>query len=449
MKNHRPVITILGAASITFGTKVLTDMVNHSELDGAELRFVDVDEEHLGIYTEVARRLEQKLDHSFVITADTGRTRMLPQSDYVIVSVETSRYQLWNQDFELPRKLGSRQVSAELGGPGGLFHSLRQIPLHLEISRDIASLCPDAYVFVESNPLNRICFAMSRYGGLKRVVGLCHGVEVTTNFVIQPIIDVPGSDIQTVAAGTNHLVWILDMRRQSTGEDLYPLLHEKLKGYDPSVEPLSRKLFELYGYFPAPGDTHIGEYLPFAHEYTLYHQENLEAADRLNEQRWQHFREVAAGKRDIDDYHTDETGIHAPENRFGKVVRPRSWVDTLVFPIMSSLVSNRSRRMPAVNVVNSGQISNLPSGFFVETPAFVDAGGIRAMQVGELPRELAHFNRRDIEQTELIAEAAVSGSRRLLLQAALADPIAESVTVTEKIVDAMLEAQKEFLPQFA
>ena len=44
------------------------------------------------------------------------------------------------------------------GGPGGLFHSLRQIPIHLEIAEDAGMLCPDALVMVESNPLNRaIC----------------------------------------------------------------------------------------------------------------------------------------------------------------------------------------------------------------------------------------------------------------------------------------------------
>ncbi len=449
MARNNPVITIIGAASITFGTKVLTDMCNHPELDGAELRFVDIDKEHLETYTAVAKALVGKLSHSFSISSSSDRNEMLPGSTHVIVSVETSRYQLWNQDFELPRKLGSRQVSAELGGPGGLFHSLRQIPLHLEIAGDIKKLCPDALVYIESNPLNRICLAMSRYAGLEHVVGLCHGVEVTTNFVIEPIIGVPGSDIDTLAAGTNHLVWILELHRASTGEDLYPLLRKKLPGYDPSVEPLSRKLFDLYGYFPAPGDTHIGEYLAFAHEYTLYKQENLAKADELNELRWQHFREVAAGRRDIDSYGINEADVHAPENRFGKIIRPRSWVDTLVFPIMSSLTSNKLRKMPAVNLPNNGQIANLPRDLFVETPAVVDASGIHAIEVGELPRTLAHFNRRDMEQTELIVEAAVHGDRKLVLQAAMADPILESIRTTEKIIDAMMKEQKAYLPQFA
>jgi alpha-galactosidase len=131
-------------------------------------------------------------------------------------------------DFSIPVKLGIRQVQGELGGPGGLFHSLRQVPLHLEIARDIEALCPDAMVMVCSNPLNRICLAMERYADVGQIVGLCHGVEMALYLYLNRVLGIDGNEMDVTAAGTNRFTWIVDLRRRSTGEDLYPFLKEPL-----------------------------------------------------------------------------------------------------------------------------------------------------------------------------------------------------------------------------
>jgi alpha-galactosidase len=69
--------------------------------------------------------------------------------------------------------------------------------------------------------------------------------------------------------------------------------------------------------------------------------------------------------------------------------------------------------------------------------------------IGELPRPLAAFNRRDIDQMELIAEAGATGSRSLVLQAMLLDPVTDSVATMEKTLDEMLKIHAPYLPQFA
>jgi alpha-galactosidase len=74
---------------------------------------------------------------------------------------------------------------------------------------------------------------------------------------------------------------------------------------------------------------------------------------------------------------------------------------------------------------------------------------VRLLSIGELPEPLAAFCRRDIDQMEIIVEAAVRGDRRLVLQAMLLDPVVDSVAAAERIVDRMLELQADYLPQFA
>ena len=63
---------------------------------------------------------------------------------------------------------------------------------------------------------------------------------------------------------------------------------------------------------------------------------------------------------------------------------------------------------------------------------------MRLEHIGALPSALAAFNRRDIDQMELIVEAALTGDRRTVLQAMLLDPVTDSVRSAEAILDEML-----------
>jgi alpha-galactosidase len=441
------IITVIGAASITFGPKILRDIINHPELDGCTFRFVDINEAHLAIYKRLAQRVAETINHTITIEADTDRKKMLPGSDFVIGSVEINHYEFWEKDFTIPRNLGSRQINGELGGPGGMFHAFRQIPVHLEIAKDIAELCPKAMVMIVSNPLNRICLALERHSKVGQVVGLCHGVEMAEKLILNNILDIDGYDIEAFAAGTNHMSWILQLRHKKTGQDLYPLLKEKLKTYDQTYYPLSRKLFEIYGYYNGVGDSHVGEYLPFAAEFGDASTERFQHYKTNDKGRWDYLAKVASGEIALDtnpSYTTiDDACI---TNQF---FTPRSWIDTLSIPIIAAMQAHRFHKMPALNLVNTGQIANLPRGVFVETPAAIDAHGVQALNVGELPKPLAAFCQRDIEQTELMVEAAVKGERNLALQAMLLDPITDSISTAEKVLDAMLLEFKDYLPQFA
>ncbi len=442
----KPVIVVIGAASATFGPKVLRDVIHHPDLGGSTLRLVETDEDHLEVFSGLASRLNDGLEKPLKLQSTTDRCKALPDADFVLLSIDVDRTATWEQDFRIPVDMGVRQVTGELGGPGGLFHSLRQIPIHLEIGEDIAELCPDATVMVESNPLNRICLAMERYTGCGRILGLCHGVEIA-QFFFGKVLEMETEAMVATAAGVNHFTWILDLRDRETGQDLYPGLREKLRDYDPKAWALSRKLFDIYGVFPSCGDAHIGEYLPFAWEYCGLEGPNFDAYTKGNEDLWRYYREQAAKEGPIQPP-DDEVGGGQLEERLQWFFAPRNWMDTLAFPIINAMHTNTVIRMPAVNMVNSGAISNLPEDVFVEVPAAVDSSGVWPFSIGELPQPLAAFCRRDIDQMEMTVEAAVTGDRDLVLQAMLLDPVCDSIRTAEKVLDALLETHAGLLPQF-
>lgn len=449
--SRKPIITIIGAASTTFGPKVLRDILNHPQVGGSILRFVDINEERLAIYDKLANRLNQQLKNPITVESTTDRRSVLAGSDYVIITVDTGHYHTWEQDFTVPVKHGSRQVLGELGGPGGLFHSLRQIPLHLEIALDIEKLCPDAMVMVTSNPLNRICLALERYTNIGQIVGLCHGVEMALYLFLNRIMGIDGDNMEVTAAGTNHLTWILDLRHKQTGKDLIPKMKDSLKQMTTDEQSLSRKLLDVYGYFSGTLDSHAGEYIPYAYEF--YGIKGIDFSRHLEQEsnRWKYLNDLANDDSEWDKFeqaYGDQSDL-SEELRLDPFFAPRSWADTLAFPIISAITGNYFHRLPAINMVNTGQISNLPDGVFVETPAVIDGSGIYPVAMGDLPKGLVAFNRRDIDQMELIVEAGVSGDRNLILQAMLLDPIINSALKAEAMLDEMLQLNAEYLPQFA
>ena len=447
----KPVITIIGAASTTFGSKVLRDILNHPQLWGSELRFVDINEERLTVYTKLAHRINALLAQPITIQSTTNRREALAGSDYVIISVDTGHYNTWEQDYSIPVKHGVRQVLGELGGPGGLFHSLRQIPLHLEIASDIEALCPNAMVMVCSNPLNRICLALERYANVGQIVGLCHGAEMALYLYLNRVLGIEGDDMEVTAAGTNHLTWILDLRRKSTGEDLYPYLKEQLAKLDDKEQSLSRKLLDVYGYFSGTLDSHAGEYIPYAYEFFGLKGIDFEDSLEQEEKRWQYLRALAEDEVQWDRYEQflGSQEVFSEELRLDDFFTPRNWADTLAFPIIAAQTSHTLHRMPAINMLNKGAINNLPDDVFVETPAVVDGSGIRLVSMGDLPKPLAAFCRRDIDQMELTVEAGVTGNRNLVMQAMLLDPVIDSVYTAEKVFAEMMLAHADYLPQFA
>jgi alpha-galactosidase len=74
------------------------------------------------------------------------------------------------------------------------------------------------------------------------------------------------------------------------------------------------------------------------------------------------------------------------------------------------------------NVLNTGLIDNLPSDACVEVPCMVDGGGVHPTHVGRLPVQCAAMNMTNINCQLLTIEAAVTGKKEHIYQAAMLEP---------------------------
>ncbi|MHB0876338.1 MAG: family 4 glycosyl hydrolase [Anaerolineae bacterium] len=428
MAANKPKIVLIGAGSASFGIGTVRDIVQSPELVGGTLVLVDINRQSVRDIASLARMMVEATGCGITVTATADRTEALPDADFVVVSIERDRERLWGLDFQVPLQHGMKQVTGENGGPGGLFHSLRNIPPLLDIARDVERLCPQALLINFTNPMSRICLALARHTSVN-FIGLCHGVH-NHRYRLAQIMDHPAEDMVPFAAGINHFTWILELRSKATGEDLYPLLRRRLANYDPTFLPLNRYLFERVGFFPSPKCDHPGEYLAWAWQFTGLKGPDLTGGERYRNELWQRIGRILAGTETLGNLATMRSGERAVD-------------------IMCAMAGGKGGYEWAVNIPNRGHIENLPDGAIVEVPATVTASGIHGVHVGALPEGAAVPLRQQIAVQDLVVEAAVTGSRQVALQAMLADPVVQDARAGETVLEELLRLEADYLPQFA
>jgi len=456
-------IVVIGAGSAIFGLNTVSALMGSPRLRGSRLALVDRNAETLALMARLAERFNREWDAGMSLTTHTHHLEALDGAGFVVSAIEVPpREELWRKDYEITLKYGVRQPYAENGGPGGFAHAARNIGPVLAIAHDMEQACPDAWFLNFSNPMMLICDAVARYTKIK-VVGLCHqinagygmvgyvlanelGIQVPQGTIsahadpgIWPqLVNLAHQALEKVdiqAAGLNHFTWMLDLRDKRTGEDLYPLFAERWAAFDPTFEPLSRRVYDAFGLFPIPGDEHLCEYLPWLSDPRTRPWEKYEVS-LYDWERMAHLRGVGHeaiammgdGRLPVDGLrHLDSEGARE---------------------MIENIAGAGHHYHMAVNLPNQGYITNLPEGVIVEVPGLVSGAGIQGVGVGPLPEGIAELCRRELTVVRLCVDAAVHGDRQLALQCLLLDPVITDLDVARQILDDYLQTYREYLPQF-
>ncbi|GAB4544842.1 MAG: alpha-glucosidase/alpha-galactosidase [Anaerolineae bacterium] len=459
-----PKIVVIGAGSAIFGLNALATLVRSPRLRGAELALVDINAEALDLMTRLAEVMNREWGAQMKINAYTDRTKALPGADFVVVTIQVGhRETVWRKDWEIPLKHGIRQPYAENSGPGAFAHAARNMPVMLDIAKDMERYCPNALYMNFTNPLIRLTWGVKRYSTVP-VVGMCHQLEWGYSMVGALLAEhygyadeVPADfhvhtdannvpitfhmshraheHVQIKAAGINHFSWIYDIREKGTGKDMYPLLREKFAQYRKTFEPLTREMFEIFGLMPTAGDSHMCEYLAFTHDpitkpWEKYHLklQNWDMNLERRAARLQQAQDIVSGKRDVNEVRAAKTeGL--PE-------------------IIEAMTYNDNLYMEQLNLYNNGKIPNLPADAIVEVPGVVGSSGVHGLNVPPLPYGIAELCRRELALSSLVVDAAVQGDRDLALQALLLDPMMNDIDRARAILADFLESFAEYLPQF-
>lgn len=459
-----PKIVIIGAGSAVFGQRAVAAILRSPVLKGAELQLVDTDPEPLELMAELSETMNRAWGSNATINATDDRREALPGADFVILSVQVGpREEVWEKDWRIPLEHGIRQPYAENSGPGGLAHTARNLPLIVDIARDMEDLCPDALMLNYVNPMIRLTEVVERYTTIK-VVGMCHqlrwgyamamailgdkyGVDVPQDVKIdtnhqtrhfrEPLMAAGLEHLDIKAAGINHFSWIVDIRDRKTGEDLYPELRDRWnRGLPrPDFEPLSKDMFDIFGLMPTPSDSHLCEFLPYVHDPIKKPWERY----NLHTQSWSGNLDRRSGRRELAQ----------------KIVNGEEPVDQLknlrsegVPELIEGVYANRNIYWDQLNLPNHGLIPNLPEGSIVEVPGMATGAGVKGLGMGPLPEGIAELCRRELAYSSVAVDASYHGDKDLLLQALLLDPTINDIQTAREVLDHLLTEFDEYLPQF-
>jgi len=429
-----PKFVILGAGSIFFTRAVAVGMSKDQHYRGGTLSLVDIDPDMLDVMARLCRRIIDETGADLKLEATADRKIALRGADFVVLSFSNKGVDLRETETQIPSRYGVLQSSGDSVGPGGLFRSIRTIPTVLEVARDIEAICPDAWVFNYINPTTVIGTALARYTKLK-MLALCDGVLLPDKKLeLMDRVGVPHERIDDVVmkiGGLNHFSWVTEFRlgKEDLRPKLLPSLRDKPEAYaNRAVE----QLLEVFGFYSVIGG-HMVEFIPYfqgrgwrpEESYVTYVFEIDERRKWMREFR-EEVHKQAAGEWPVDKL--------IAETKPDLVIR------------LADSVLDDDGKVHYVNFPNRGNITNLPDGAIIELSARVYADRYEGEIFGEMPRVLRSWLLRVIDVQELTLEAAMTGDRRLLRQALVADPLTASIEDADHIIDDLFAAEGEDIP---
>lgn len=421
---------IIGAGSFVFSLSAIHDLIIDNRVTDGELALVDVDADALAVMASAARRMSSDAGAGMDVTTHTHHRDALPGAHAVIFSAEVQGALRWKTDYGILARAGMPDQARENGGMGGLLKAFRQCTLAVSVARDMESACPGAPMLVTANPLPRVVSAVSRFTSVP-AVGFCNvawggypGYQWLARLVGRP-----ADQLHAVTAGLNHFAWLLELRDRQTGEDLKQVVEQKVRdGADSDFRVLARWL-EQYGCVGVSGDTHMAEMLAFDPD-IHYHDTPPFHGDSEERRRFaEHLRLAGEGRAD-----------------FAPLLEHRSWERPA--DVAAALYSGTDARFDMLNVPNRGSIPQLPDGCIVEVPCRSDDGELKGERVPEFPAPLADLLNRVSRVIEMSAEAAVRGDRDLARQVIETDPAIADKRAALGVLDEMIKAHSDLLPQF-
>ncbi len=462
MSKKIKIVTIGGGSSYT--PELIEGFIKRKDvLPIKELWLVDIEagKEKLEIVGAMAQRMVKAAGLDWEVHLTLDRRKALKDADFVSTQFRVGLLDARIKDERIPLSHGA--MGQETNGAGGMFKAFRTVPVILDIVEDMKELCPDAWLVNFTNPAGMVTEAVMRYGKWDKVVGLCN-VPIICRKIAAGGLDVDESELTFKFAGLNHFHWhrvwdragkeqtqfLLD-EVYGTDDGMMKAMMNVMKGVAKTM-PKSNEALDDSGVKNIPmiaflkdqvKDLHI---IPCMYHRYYYITDDMlkEELEKFNEGKTR-AEEVKRTEARLFELYKDPALDYKPEELSQ---RGGTYYSDAACELISA-IHNDSQVEMVVSTRNNGAVPDLPADVVVEVNAIIRASGPQPISWGTF-EDGARGQLQLMKAMELTTiEAAVTGNYGKALQAFTINPLVPSGTVAKTILDEMLVAHKEHLPQFA
>lgn len=430
----------LKIATIGGGSSYTPELVEgfikrYNELPVKDLYLVDIEEgkEKLEIVGNLAKRMVEKAGVDINIHLTLDRREAIKDADFVTTQFRVGLLDARIRDEKIPLKYDV--IGQETTGPGGFAKAQRTIPVILDICKDIEELSPNAWLINFTNPSGIITETVLKHTNVK-VIGLCN-VPIGMVYGIAEMLGVDVKRVSIDFAGLNHLVWGTHVYLD--GDDITEKLIDSFAGgKSMSMKnvpdfPWEPEFIRSLGMYPCP-----------YHRYYYLTDKMLEEEKKEAATIGTRGEQVKKIEKDLFELYKDPNlNVKPPqlEKRGG------AHYSDAACSLINSIYNNK-KDIHAVNVKNNGTILDLPDDVVIETNAVIDRNGAHPINIGHVPTKIRGLMQSVKAYEELTIEAGVAGDYYTALQALTIHPLVPSSTVAKKILDDIINQNKEYLPQY-
>jgi alpha-galactosidase len=439
-------IAIIGAGSVGFTRKLVTDVLCVPELREIDIALTDIDERNLAMVRQILETMVEVNRLPARITSTTDRRRALEGARYVINCARIGGLEAFADDIRIPLQYGVDQCVGDTICAGGVLYGQRSIPAVLDFCRDIREVCePGARFLNYANPMAMTTWAAIDYGKVE-TIGLCHGVQHGWRQIAEALGAKDPREVEYICCGINHQTWYIDVRLNGRpiGRDELLAAFERHPVFS-RQEKVRIDVLRRFGFYSTESNGHLSEYLPW------YRKRPGEISRWIDMSDWIHGETGGYLRYCRETRNWFETDFPAFLEEAKKPLDPSARTDEHASHILEALETGRPYR-GHFNVRNDGIVNNLASDAIVESPGYVDRFGVSMAAGLRLPLACAATCTASINVQRMAVEAAVTGDVELLKLAVLHDPLVGAVCSPDEVwrmVDEMLVAQAAWLPQYA
>ncbi len=430
----------IGAGSLQFTSSCIRDLLTFPAFSECEFALMDINADNLKNIEKVANRIIENMNcPKCIVTATTNREEALKDADGVLCTVFNGDIDIWQYDITIPKKYGIDINVGDTRSVSGIFRALRNIPLMLDICRDIEKYCPNAVFLNYTNPMSMLCGAMQKYSNVE-VTGLCHSVQGTIGMIAEWL-DIPVSEIVYKCMGVNHQAFFTVI--EHNGENLYPRLRKLLD--DPEYlnkEQVRNEMFLKLGYYVTESSGHNSEYNQWFRKRPDLIEKYCTHGTNWNPGEYAFSLNLRKDRKANIQKHYDEWF----EKEFDSKKSSEYAAD-----IFNARIGDGKPFVFNGNVINNASIPNLPTDACVEVPVVADRMGFKTTIAGPLPNHLAILVNTTARMETLVVEAAMKKSKEMVYQAVYMDPLSSAVCSMDEIknmCDELFEINKDFLGDY-